>query len=405
MLYQTYQAQRDLTAPLAAVSALTARGLGALPGPLAQLAPLRWTSAACQLVTGTRLTHTRPCFGIERVTVGRRSVGIHEEVVERSAFASLVHFAKDVKFDQPRVLVVAALAGHFSTLLRSTVRSLLADHDVYLIDWHNARDVPLTEGPFGLDDYIDHVMRCIRAIGPGSHLLAVCQPCPASVAATALLSEEQDPATPRSVTLIAGPVDCRVNPTSVNLLATEVPVSWFEDRVIATVPLRYAGALRRVYPGFLQLGAFVSMNLGRHVEMMLGLFHDLGCGAEASAAATGDFYREYFAVLDLTAEFYLETVERVFQRHLLARGELIWRGRRVDPGAVTRSGLLTVEGERDDICGVGQTMAAQDLCSGVRPSRRLHHLQPGVGHYGAFAGRAWERQIYPVVRNFILAND
>jgi len=405
MLYQAYQAQRDLTAPAVGLAGLTAWAIGGLPDSLSEHSAVRWASATCQIIKESRLTHTRPAFGIEEVTVGGRRERVREEAVETTPFASLIHFAKESATPQPRVLVVAALAGHFSTLLRSTVRTLLTDHDVYLIDWHNARDVPLADGPFGLDDYVDHVMRFLRTVGPGGHLFAVCQPCPAALAAVAVLSEARDPVTPRSLTLIAGPIDCRVNPTSVNQLAMDVPLSWFAEHVITTVPLRYRGALRRVYPGFLQLGGFASMNIGRHTDKLLGLFNDIANGREAQAAATQAFYDEYFAVLDLAAEFYLQTVDVVFQRHLLPRGDFEWRGRRIDMGAITRTGLLTIEGERDDICGVGQTMAAHDLCPKVRPARRRHHLQAGVGHYGVFSGSAWEGQIYPVVRNFIVANE
>jgi polyhydroxyalkanoate depolymerase len=303
------------------------------------------------------------------------------------------------------VLLITALAGHFSTLLRNTVRSLVADHDVYVTDWHNARDVPLDEGRFGFDDYIAHVISFLEHIGPGAHVVAVCQPCPAALAATSLMAAAGNPAQPRSMTLMAGPVDTRVNPTKVNDLAHSKPLSWFESNVITTVPFRYPGAGRRVYPGFLQVTAFVSMNLPRHVSQHISLYNNLMQGQEKQADVIKDFYDEYLAVLDMPAEFYLETVDAVFQRELLARGELTWRGQPVEPAAIIGTGLLTVEGEKDDICGVGQTLAAHDLCTGIRPSQKLHHLQPGAGHYGVFSGARWEQQIYPVVRAFIRAND
>jgi poly(3-hydroxybutyrate) depolymerase len=405
MLYEAYQAQRDLTAPLRALAGLAQWTMGELPE--------RWTdnrfaqraSAAYELIGRARLVHDRPAFGIDQTIVAGQVVPVREEAVLTTPFSTLLHFAKDVDVPQPRVLLVAALAGHFSTLLRSTVRSLVADHDVYVTDWHNARDVPLEHGAFGLDDYIGQVIACLEHIGPGAHVVAVCQPCPATLAATAIMAAAGNPAQPRSLTLMAGPIDARVNPTAVNDLAHSKPLRWFEENVIATVPLRYPGALRRVYPGFLQVSAFMSMNLGRHVSAHVQLYQQLMRGDYEAAARIEGFYDEYFAVLDMPAEFYLQTVDAVFQRELLARGLFTWRGQPVEPAAIRRTALLTVEGEKDDVCGVGQTVAAQELCSGIKPSKKRHHLQPGVGHYGVFSGSRWESQIYPIVRNFILANN
>jgi polyhydroxyalkanoate depolymerase len=282
---------------------------------------------------------------------------------------------------------------------------MLPDHDVFISDWHNCRDVPLTEGAFGVDEHIEHVIGFLRAIGPGGHLVAVCQPVVQALAATALMAAAGDPCEPRSLTLMAGPVDGRINPTAVNELAMSHPLEWFEQNLISRVPARYAGAGRRVYPGFLQVSAFVAMNPRRHVEAFADLFTDLIGHEEEKAAKIEEFYREYFAVLDLAAEFYLETVQRVFQEHQLARGELRWRGELVDPKALRRTALVTVEGELDDICGIGQTAAAHDLCSNIPLARRKHHLQAGAGHYGVFSGRRWEREIYPVVRNTILSSE
>jgi polyhydroxyalkanoate depolymerase len=300
--------------------------------------------------------------------------------------------------------VVAPLSGHFATLLRGTVRTLLPEQDVWVTDWHNARDVSMEHGDFGFDGYIEHLIRWIEILGPDTHVIAVCQPCVAALVATAVMAEAGNPAQPRTLTLMAGPIDTRVNPTVVNELAVGKPISWFERNVITTVPMRYAGARRRVYPGFLQLTAFLSMNLDRHLSAHRQLYRNLVDGDDASAEATKAFYDEYFAVLDLTAEFYLETVEYVFQEHRLARGVLEFQGRRVDPAAIRRTALLTVEGERDDICSPGQTFPAHDLCSNIKPMRKRHHLQPGVGHYGVFNGRRWDTQIYPLVHNLILAN-
>ncbi len=381
------------------------RILDGLPPRLAQSRSIRGLAVGYELLAETGLSHSRPPFDIATVRVERTEVGIDEQVLTTTPFATLLRFTKETDAPQPRVLLVAPLAGHFSTLLRETIRTLLADHDVYLVDWHNARDVNLAHGGFGADDYVDHVIRFLDVLGPRTHVMAVCQPCVPVLAAVARMAETDHPAQPRSMTLMAGPVDTRVEPTQVNQLATSRPISWFEDHVIATVPRRYEGAGRRVYPGFLQVSAFVSMNLGRHVASQWQLYADLVNGNLERATATQRFYDEYFAVLDLPAEFYLETVQSVFQEHRLPRGELTHHGEKVNPAAIRRTALLTVEGELDDICSVGQTQAAHDLCSSIRRSKKKHHLQPGVGHYGVFSGRRWNTQIYPVVRSFIGAND
>ena len=301
------------------------------------------------------------------------------------------------------MLVVAPLSGHYATLLSHTVEVLLRDHDVYLTDWKNARDVPLAEGRFGLEDYTDYLIHFLRELGPRIHMLAVCQPCVSALATVAVMSAERDPCTPRSLTLMSGPLDVREAPTVVNELANANTLDWFEANLISRVPSRYKGAGRRVYPGFLQLTAFMSMNLGRHFGQFRKLYQALVDEREAEAKKIADFYDEYMAVLDLSAEFYLETIDQVFQQASLARGEMMHRGRRVDCGAIRQTALLTVEGERDDICGVGQTAAAHQMCSSLRPHLRRHHLQPGVGHYGVFAGSKWEKQVYPQVRNMVLA--
>jgi polyhydroxyalkanoate depolymerase len=405
MLYQAYQAQRDLTAPARAMADLANWTLGELPARFTDNRFARRLSAGYEMVGRARLTHERPSFGIDQVEVDDQMVAVREELVVSTPFSSLLHFAKDVSEPQPKVLLVTALAGHFSTLLRSTVRSLSSGHDVYVTDWLNARDVGIEHGGFGLDDYIGQVISFLEFMGPGSHLMAVCQPCPASLAAASVMAATDNPCQPRSLILMAGPVDTRVNPTKVNELAHSKPLQWFEDNVITTVPLRYPGALRRVYPGFLQLSGFMVMNLERHVKQHIELYNHLVRGDYEEARGIEDFYDEYFAVLDMPAEFYLQTIDRVFQRELLAQGALTWRDQTVEPAAIRHTGLLTIEGEKDDVCGVGQTMAAQELCSGIRPSKKRHHLQPGVGHYGVFSGSRWESQVYPIVRNFIAAND
>ncbi|MGE4323915.1 MAG: polyhydroxyalkanoate depolymerase [Sphingobium sp.] len=402
MLYSGYQAWNDMLTP-ARLAARVALGMKGAMGPAADWAMPRRMFALMDVFQGTQLTHARPAYDIMSVRCGNADVAVREEVVLDLPFGNLLHFAKDVDASQPRVLVVAPMSGHFSTLLRSTVETLLSDHDVYITDWKNARDVPLSAGRFGFDEYIDYVITFFQDLGPGAHLLSVCQPCVPALAAVALMAEDKDPATPRSMTLMGGPIDTRAAPTVVNELANDKSIEWFERNLITTVPMRYPGRGRQVYPGFLQLSAFMSMNMERHGAQHRELYQLLADGNAVEANKIKAFYEEYFAVLDMTREFYLETVDRVFQRTLLAKGELTHHGRAVKPGAIRRTALLTVEGERDDVCAVGQTAAAHALCTGLRPHLKRHHLQPGVGHYGVFSGSKWQKQVYPQVRNIILA--
>ncbi len=401
MLYQAYQFQDDLMAPLRN-AARRSKGTGFWP---VVETLKRQVEAGLEMISRFELTHTRPDFGIRAVRVGNRDVPIREDVALDLPFGKLIHFAKDVDTPQPRVLVVAPLSGHFATLLSKTVETLLRDHDVYITDWTNARDVPLAAGRFGVEDYVDYVIRFLEAIGPGAHILAVCQPCVQALAAVAVMSEDKHPATPRTMTLMAGPIDPRESPTAVNKLATDKPLSWFERTVTARVPERYQGGGRRVYPGFVQLTGFLAMNMERHRAQHQKLYDHLAAGETAEAEKIKTFYDEYFSVLDLTEEFYIETIDRVFQRAELATGNFTHRGRKVDPGKICRTALLTVEGGRDDICALGQTAAAHDLCQSLRPHLKRHHLQANVGHYGTFNGKRWEKEIYPVVRNFILAME
>ena len=402
MMYQAYQLQSDLISPLR----LTAQHLSAslwlkeTEGSL-----MRKVAAACDVISRMRLTHSRPPYQIHQIKVGEREYAVTEETVLTLPFGTLLRFRKEGAEPQPKVILVAPLSGHFATLLRETARTLLQDHDVYITDWHNARDVSLRHGSFSLDDYITYMIRFTEAVGPGSHMVAVCQPCVAALAATALMAEDDNPAQPRSLTLMAGPVDCRVNPTEVNRLATSKPIEWFEKNLISHVPFPHAGAMRRVYPGFVQLTAFMSMNPDRHKQSFRNIYDHLLAGRTEEAGVIQAFYEEYLAVNDLPAEFYLETVEKVFQTYDLPRGALTWNGRTVNPAAIRRTALMTVEGERDDICSIGQTVAAQDLCSGVRPYMKTHHVQTGVGHYGVFSGRRWNQQIYPRVREMIYASS
>jgi poly(3-hydroxybutyrate) depolymerase len=403
MLYQAYQAHADFMVPVRTMAGLAVAALG--PQPTANAGVIRNLTAAYELIARAGLTHDRPPFDIPTVMVGNREVAVREEAYRTTPFATLLHFRKDIDVAQPRVLLVAPLSGHFATLLRATVETMLADHDVFITDWHNARDIPYSQGAFGFDSYIQHIIDFLEAIGPGAHVVAVCQPCVAVLIATAVMAQSQNPAQPRSMTLMAGPIDTRVNPTKVNELANSKPMSWFEHNLIATVPMRYPGAFRRVYPGFVQLAAFMSMNIERHIKAHRELYENLAKGDIEKAEATKAFYDEYFAVLDLTADFYLETVRLVFQEHALPLGQLKWNGAPVEPRAIRRTMLLTVEGERDDICAVGQTIAAHDLCSGLRPFLRRHHVQAGVGHYGVFSGHRWTGQVYPIVKNVILSSE
>jgi poly(3-hydroxybutyrate) depolymerase len=404
MIYQAFEAQNRMFAPVRDMARWAMAAFGPAIEGLDRRPGREWM-ANWEMVARAGVTHERPPFGIDRVTVGHRETTVTEVPVDRTPFGTLLNFRKDTAITQPKVLLVAPLSGHFATLLRNTVRTLLAEHDVYITDWHNARDIPWTEGEFGFDDYVDHLIRFLRKLGPDTHLMAVCQPCVQALVATAVMAEAGDPAQPPSMTLMAGPVDVRVNPTKVNELAFSHPYAWFEDNLISSVPLPHAGAGRKVYPGFLQLIAFMMMNQERHVKAHFDLHGHIAAGETQKADAIRDFYDEYFAVLDLTAEFYLETIDKVFQRALLARGELTYRGRPVRPAAITRTALLTVEGERDDICSIGQTLAAHDLCTGLKPFRKRHHMQAGVGHFGVFSGRRWEAQVYPIVRNTILASE
>jgi poly(3-hydroxybutyrate) depolymerase len=404
MLYLAYQAHSDMVEPAKSMARTSLAMMGAW-GSQAKIPVIRNLSAAYELIARAGLTHARPEYAIPAVMVGNREVEVTEVPVLKLPFGTLLRFKKDIDIEQPRVLVVAPLSGHFATLLRNTVRTLLPDNDVYITDWHNARDVSLEAGAFGFDDYVDYLIKFLEKLGRGAHLVAVCQPCVQALAAVAVMAANGNAAQPSSMTLMAGPIDTRVNPTKVNKLATSKPMSWFERNLIARVPWKYPGARRMVYPGFVQLTAFVSMNVNRHYNAHQELYEHLANGEHEKAQVIKAFYDEYFAVLDLAAEFYLETVSWVFQESRLPKGELAFKGQPVELKAIRKTALLTVEGERDDICALGQTAAAHDLCTGLRPHMKRHHMQAGVGHYGVFSGRKWDGQIYPIVRNLILASD
>ena len=401
MLYSLTSLYDDIAAPFRRMALTSARMLLDAAGDAPQNFMARYLAGALDVAGRACVLHHRPAFGFTTVRYGNRDVPVREEVVDATPFATLLRFVKEGAEEQPKVLVTAPMSGHFATLLRGTVETMLPDFDVYITDWHNPRDVPAADGAFGFDDYVAHIMDFLRIMGPGSHVLAVCQPAVPVLVAAAIMAEDRDRAQPRSMTLMAGPIDTRIAPTNVNDFAAKKDIAWFERNLIQPVPWRFAGAGRRVYPGSTQLSAFMAMNLGRHLSGHVGQVKNIATGDTAAAAAHRHFYEEYFAVMDLPAEFFLETVDRIFQRHELATGQLQWRGRPVRPEAIRRCALMVVEGERDDICSVGQTMAALDLCPGIPMNMRHYHLQTGVGHYGVFNGRRWQTEIYPKVREMI----
>jgi poly(3-hydroxybutyrate) depolymerase len=404
-LYQLHEAQRALATPLRWAAEANQMLFRHPLNALSYTAPGRAIAAASELVHTQLKPHRKPEFGLTHTEIDGVTIPVVEEVVLHTPFCRLLHFARPDAPPQPKLLLVAPLSGHFATLLRGTVEALLPHLDIYVTDWRDARDVPLTHGPFDLDDYIDLVIDCLQLLGPNTHAMAVCQPSVPVLAAAALMAADKDEMAPASLTLMGGPIDTRINPTAPNHLAKSRSLEWFEHAVISRVPMLYKGAMRQVYPGFLQLTGFMSMNLdrhvGAHVRHFFHLVHGDGDGAEAHRA----FYQEYRAVMDLPAEYYLQTVERVFQRHELATGAFRHRGRLVEPAAIEQTALFTIEGGKDDISGPGQTHAAHALLPHLPAARHAHHLQPDVGHYGVFNGRRWREQIAPRVVDFIQAHD
>ena len=401
LLYSAYHANLALTAPARFGSRATLKLLEAAPNTLRN--PLaRHVAAASTVLAGTQLTHTRPDFERGDPLLDADGNRAEQTVVDETPFASLIRFStgSSTSRAKPKVLLAAPLSGHFATMLTPTIRSLLLDHEVYVTDWRNAREVPVDAGRFGLDEYVDHLIRFQRVVGPGGHLMAVCQPCVPAVMAVSIMAEDDDPAQPNTLTLMAGPIDTRANPTRINRLAYRQPLTRYR-RFVTVVPRRYPGAGRLVYPGFLQVGGFMSMNMRRHVDSHREIYRSVARGDGAASLRTRDFYAEYFAVLDMAAEFYLDTIERIFQKDLLAKGEMTHHDRLVDPGAIRHTALLTVEAERDDMCAVGQTAAAHELFTGIASEQHRSYVQPGVGHYGIFAGSRWSAETYPIIGKFI----
>lgn len=400
MLYAMYESQRRLIEPWRRFCSSTADLFAEPAGLLSTLPMARNVNAYYDLMARLAQRYHKPKFGIDHVEVGRRTVQVKERVVLANTFCNLVHFERDGVRGQPKVLVFAPLSGHFATLLRDTVRQLLTAHDVYITDWHNARDVPFAEGGFHFDDYVRYVREFIAALGPDVHVISVCQPTVPVLAGVSLMAADGK-VTPKTLTLMGGPIDTRKNPTEVNTFALTRPLTWFEANVIHRVPVTYPGFLRRVYPGFLQLAGFIAMNPDRHLDSHYQYYLHLVQGDGEGAQAHRQFYDEYLAVMDLPAEYYLETIVRVFHEHRLPCGDLEVAGELVRPEAISKSALLTVEGELDDISGSGQTEAAHGLTTGIPAKRHKHFLAEGVGHYGIFSGRKWRERIYPVVADFI----
>ena len=409
MLYRLHEMQRSFLRPLVAWSDASSRVLSSPDNWMSQLPGAQRAAAGYEFLYRLGKEYQKPSFDIESVIANGHVTPIAEQVALSKPFCNLVRFKRfsdDVETlaelrKAPRVLVVAPLSGHHSTLLRDTVRSLLADHKVYVTDWTDARMVPLSEGAFHLDDYVTYIQDFIRHIGAEKlHVISVCQPTVPVLAAISLMASNGE-TTPLTMTMMGGPIDTRSSPTKVNDLATTQPLSWFKNNVIHPVPSNYPGAGRSVYPGFLQHAGFVAMNPSRHMESHYDFYLNLRRGDLEDAAAHRKFYDEYNAVLDMPAEFYLDTIEKIFQQQLLPRGLWDVKGERVKPAAIKRTALLTIEGEFDDISGIGQTEAAHTLCSGIPKKKHDHLLVKGAGHYGIFSGRRWRESVYPHIRDFI----
>ncbi len=410
MLYMGYDIQRNWMAGAGKIAQAQADWLKSFSGPfsLGGIAPI--AASALDVFAHAVEPRGKPEFGLHFVDIDGKQLPVTEINEARKPFGQLKHFTYEGSIGKPRLLIVAPMSGHYATLLRGTVERMLPSHDVYVTDWKDARDVPLTGGGFDLESYMDYIIEWLEYIGPdaggrGAHMLAVCQPSVPAYAAAAVMSAKDHPLRPRTLTMMGGPIDTREAPTAVNDTATERPHEWFIQNVIATVPRYYKGAGRRVYPGFLQLSGFMSMNLGNHMVSHWSMFTDLVKGDGESADATKAFYDEYRAVCDMTAEFYLQTIDVVFQRHLLPKGEFNYRGQLVDPGAIHDIGILAIEGERDDISGVGQTKAALKISTGLPEEMKQYHLAPEVGHYGIFNGSKWRNRIAPVVEDWILTHN
>jgi len=405
MLYQNYEMAHAAVRPMRAALRTSQMLLRNPANPLAYIPAAPGVLAGIELAERVTRRYNKPQFGLDSTVIDGGPVAIEEQVVFRKPFCQLKHFRRvsddPRRLADPKLLIVAPMSGHWATLLRGTVEAMLPEQNVYITDWRDARSVPISEGHFDLDDYIDYVIEFLRLIGPNTHVMAVCQPGVPVLMAASLMAAEDHPCQPATMTLMGSPIDSRMSPTVPNNLAMERPLSWFEHNLVTRVPLPHRGFLRRVYPGFLQLSGFMHMNLNRHLDAHRNFFANLVRGDGDSAQAHREFYDEYLSVMDLTAEFYLMTVREVFQKQSLAKGLSTHRGRLVRPQAIKKTALLTVEGEFDDISGIGQTQAAHDLCANIPAAKKLDYIQPGVGHYGVFNGRRWKSEIAPRIRDFI----
>lgn len=411
MLYQLHELQQALAAPIRLQAELTRSVFQSPLNPLSYTPFGRTVGAGAEMIERATRRFGRPEFGLHTTIIDNKKIKVQEEVIVEKPFCSLLHFKRKIKRKDPQVLVVAPMSGHYATLLRGTVEALLPHHDVYITDWEDARQVPLSKGGFDFDDYVTYLREFLSLLGPNTHLIAVCQPAVPVLVAASLMATEKDPNQPMSMTLMGGPIDTRVSKTEVTQLAETRPLKWFENKVLYNVPFHYPGAHRRVYPGFLQLSGFMSMNLDTHVGSHLKFYQHLVEGDGESSERHRKFYDEYLSVMDIPAEFYLQTVAEVFQKHSLPRGCMKWRdphtGQLVDvrPQDIEKTALLTIEGELDDISARGQTTAAHELCHSLPQKKQYHHFQLQCGHYGIFNGSRWREQIMPRIRHFIREFD
>ena len=411
MLYKLYEMTHAALVPARLGAELTKMTFDNPWNPLRDTPLSRTLIANATLFERVTRRFGKPEFMLHETKIGGKTVDVEEDVVAEEPFCRLIHFKRDIKRNDPKVLLVAPMSGHFSTLLRGTVEALLPHHDVYITDWTDARQVSMSEGSFSLDDYISYLIKFMSLLGPQTHVIAVCQPAVPVFAAISLMEAEEDPNAPLTMTLMGGPIDPRVSKTQVTALAEERPLSWFENNVCYRVPYYYPGAHRRVYPGFIQLSGFMSMNLDHHIGSHLQFYEHLVAGDGDSTRKHQEFYNEYLSVMDIDASFYLQTVETVFQKHSLPKGKMVWHDKisghalPVKPESITHTALLTVEGEMDDISACGQTTAAHDLATQLDPSKKFHHFQENVGHYGIFNGRRWQQHIMPRIRHFIRQFD
>ncbi|WP_026046501.1 polyhydroxyalkanoate depolymerase [Sphingomonas sp. PAMC 26621] len=404
MLYNAYEIQKSMLAGASAMADFSAGWLSNPANPFAYFGGGAVMGSALEVFAHAAAPRGKPAFGLASTEVDGKTVAVTEEIVMRKPFGQLKRFVREGVESGPKLLIVAPMSGHYATLLRGTVERMFPVADVYITDWRDAKQVPLSDGKFDLDDYIDYLIEFLEAIGPGAHMLAVCQPSVPCYAAACVMSADQHPCRPKTLTMMGGPVDTREAPTSVNTLATERPHSWFSQNVIATIPASHPGAGRKVYPGFLQLAGFMSMNLGSHMMSHYEMFKHLVDGEDLEADATKRFYEEYRSVCDMTAEFYLQTIDVVFQDHSLPKGTMTHRGRMVDPGAITDIAILAIEGEKDDISGLGQTRAALTIATNLPEEKKRYYMAEGAGHYGIFNGSKWRTKVAPVVEEWMKAH-